>query len=111
MGGLTHPQRIFLGLALLHRYKNSRSGTHFEHLLGLLSEEELHQAEVLGKAMRFGSMLTADTDESIGTLSWKPRKQLLELTLSDRAKVLFGEVAQARFQSLANTLGAETKIG
>ncbi len=110
MGGLTHPQRIFLGLALLHRYKNNRSGTHFEDLLGLLSDEELHQAEVLGKAMRFGSMLTADTDESIGTLSWKPRKKLLELDLSDRAKVLFGEVAQSRFQSLANTLGAETKI-
>ena len=26
LGGLNHPGRVFLGVALLHRYKNSRAG-------------------------------------------------------------------------------------
>ncbi len=110
LGGLTHSQRIFLGVALLHRYKNSREGTRFEPLFGLLSQRDLRMAEVLGKAMRFGAMLTSDLDESIGTLTWKPKRKRLELALGERAQGLFGEVAQARFQSLAATLGAETRL-
>ncbi|MDF0600161.1 Ppx/GppA family phosphatase [Psychromarinibacter sp. C21-152] len=110
LGGLTHGQRIFLGVALLHRYKNSRTGIHFQHLFDVLTEAELHQAEVLGKAMRFGSMLTADLEQGIGQLGWSPRKKRLELNLSDRARDLYGEVAEARFRSLAATLGAETKV-
>jgi exopolyphosphatase/guanosine-5'-triphosphate,3'-diphosphate pyrophosphatase len=110
LGGLTHSQRIFLGVALLHRYKNSREGTRFEPLFGLLSPRDLRMAEVLGKAMRFGAMLTSDLDESIGTLTWKPKRKRLELALGERAQGLFGEVAQARFQSLAATLGAETRL-
>ena len=38
LGGLDHRGRVFLGLALLHRYKNSRSGTRFEPLFRLLSD-------------------------------------------------------------------------
>nr|WP_172296980.1 Ppx/GppA family phosphatase [Pseudoruegeria sp. HB172150] len=110
LGGLTHSSRIFMGVALLHRYKNSRAETRFDPLINMLPEADLHQAEVLGKAMRFGSMLTADLDENIGALNWNPKKKKLELSLGDRAKGLFGEVAEARFQSLASTLGAEAKV-
>ncbi len=110
LGGLTHRQRVFLGLALLHRYKNSRTGTRFEPLFSLLSEDDLQMAEMLGKAMRFGAMLTSELDEKIGTLTWKPEERLLEIRLGERARGLFGEVAQSRFQSLAATLGAETRV-
>ena len=58
LGGLDHPGRVFLGLALLHRYKNSRSGSRMEPLFKLLREDELQDAEVLGKAMRFGAMFS-----------------------------------------------------
>ena len=62
---------MFLGLALLHRYKNKREGL-FEAYYALLSDEELQEAEVLGKAMRFGSMLwMSDVSKEDGaSLGW-----------------------------------------
>jgi len=110
LGGLTHPQRIFLGLALLHRYRNNRNGTRFEALYDLLSPAEMQQAEVLGKALRFASMLAADEIENMGELRWFPKKKRLELRLARHAVDLFGEVAEARFRSLAASLGAEAVV-
>lgn len=109
LGGLTHPERIFLGLALLHRYRNSREGSRFQPLLDLLDDDDIHQAEVLGKAMRFGAMLSADRAESMGRLDWRPKSKTLALEIAPRANGLFGEVARARFDSLAATLGAERR--
>lgn len=110
LGGLKHSERVFLGLALLHRYSNKREGTRFENLYGLLSHEKQQQAEILGKAMRFAAMLWLSEDADLGEMRWHPRKRLLELRLSPEAMPLFGEVAQARFMSLAASLKAQTLI-
>ncbi len=111
LGGLRHRERIFLGLALLHRYKNSRAGTRFEPLFGLLDDKHIAQAEVLGKAMRFGAMFSVKAPAEMAELRFFPKKRLLELRLDDKARDLFGEVAQARFASLVTALGAESRIG
>ncbi|WP_225027855.1 Ppx/GppA family phosphatase [Xinfangfangia pollutisoli] len=110
LGGLDHPGRVFLGLALLHRYKNSRSGSRMEAIFRLLSEEDIRQAEVLGKAMRFGAMFSVGDPARAGELSWQPRKKVLGLRLTEEGVGLFGEVAQARFASLALALKAQTKV-
>jgi exopolyphosphatase/guanosine-5'-triphosphate,3'-diphosphate pyrophosphatase len=110
LGGLDHAGRVFLGLSLLHRYKNSRSGSRLEPLFRLLTEEQIQEAEVLGKAMRFGAMFSIADPAEAGALRWQPKKRLLELALTDRGHALFGEVAQARFASLALALKATTKI-
>ncbi len=106
LGGLDHPGRVFLGLALLHRYKNSRAGSRLEPLFRLLTDEQIQRAEVLGKAMRFGAMFSASGPESAGSLAWNPRKKVLELTLTPLGKDLFGEVTQSRFKSLTSALKA-----
>ena len=110
LGGLTHPARIFLGLALLHRYRNNRENTRFAPLFELLDAKDIHQAEVLGKAMRFGSMLAADDAKAIGELRWHPRKNELKLRLPKRSTDLFGEVAEARFLALASALNAKPLV-
>lgn len=106
LGGLDHPGRVFLGLALLHRYKNSRSGSRLEPLFRLLSDEDMQDAEVLGKAMRFGAMFAAGDPAQAGSLAWKPKKRVVELTLTPMGVGLYGEVARARFASLAQALHA-----
>jgi exopolyphosphatase/guanosine-5'-triphosphate,3'-diphosphate pyrophosphatase len=110
LGGLKHSERVFLGLALLHRYRNKREGTNFENLYGLLSEKGQREAEVLGKAMRFGAMLMVDKDSPIGSLNWQPRKKRLTVNLPSAAYPLFGEVAEARLSSLAQALDAEFEV-
>ena len=110
LGGLKHSERVFLGMALLHRYTNKREGTHFENLYDLLDERGQHQAEVLGKAMRFGAMLWMHTGEQLGEFNWQPKKKKLDLMLREQARPLYGEVAEARLMSLAQTLGAELSV-
>ncbi|MES2667097.1 MAG: Ppx/GppA family phosphatase [Pseudomonadota bacterium] len=110
LGGLDHPGRVFLGLALLHRYKNSRSGSRLEPMFRLLSEAEMQEAEVLGKAMRFGAMFSVGDPALAGELRWNPRKRLLDLELTAQGMGLYGEVAAARLASLALSLKAQTRI-
>ena len=111
LGGLSHPERVFLGLALLHRYKNSRAGTRLEPLFTLLSPAEIQEAEVLGKAMRFGAMLSAQSPEKVGALHHDTLAGTLTFRLHPGQQALFGEVALARFQSLAAAIGATALVG
>jgi exopolyphosphatase / guanosine-5'-triphosphate,3'-diphosphate pyrophosphatase len=106
LGGLDHPGRVFLGLALLHRYKNSRAGSRLEPLFRLLTEDQMRDAEILGKAMRFGAMFSITQPETAGCLHWNPKKRTLELALTARGTGLFGEVAEARFNALALAMRA-----
>ena len=108
LGGITHKERVFLGVALLHRYKNTRENSRLEPLFALMDARRLQQAEVLGKAMRLGSMLTASKEENLGELRFQPKKSRLELRLAPGTRVLFGEVAEARLASLAAALGAQS---
>ncbi len=110
LGGMTHQERVFLGVALLHRYKNSRESSRLEPLFEMLDSKSIAQAEVLGKAMRFGAMLTASEDGEIGSLKFLPKKKQLQVRLAPGTRGLYGEVAEARLQSLANALGVEDLI-
>ncbi|NIZ60099.1 exopolyphosphatase [Sedimentitalea sp. CY04] len=110
LGGLKHSERIFLGLALLHRYRNKRQGSQYKQLFKLLDEKGQNQAEILGKAMRFGAMLMVSNDGDIGVLKWQPRKKQLRLTLPKSVEPLFSEVAKARLQSLVQSLDATVTV-
>ena len=110
LGGLKHEERIFLGLALLHRYSNKRAGTRFEALFDLLPEADRLDAEILGKAMRLGAMLWLEPGHQPASLAWRPKLKRLELRLSREAAPLFGEVAESRLGSLAATLDADTEV-
>lgn len=76
----------------------------------MITPAEEQQAEILGKAMRFGAMLWLSEGNDPGELRWFPKKKVLELRLSSHSAPLFGEVVQSRFQSLAASLQAETVI-
>ncbi|NDW46870.1 Ppx/GppA family phosphatase [Ruegeria sp. PrR005] len=110
LGGLKHSERVFIGLALQHRYRNKREGNRFDPIYALLDERSQTQAETLGKAMRFGAMLWLKRDARMGRLTWFPKKRRLELHLPKEAAALFGEVAEARFQSLVSALGATSEV-
>ncbi|WP_444455152.1 exopolyphosphatase [Rhodobacter capsulatus] len=110
MAALSHPERVFLGVSLLHRYKNSRAGSRFEPLFTLLSPEQLREAEILGKAMRFGAMFSIQDPGDAGELSYNATTNAIELRLTKRGAGLFGEVAEARFASLAAAMKATPMV-
>ena len=107
LGGLKHWERVFIGLSLLHRYRNRREGSRFEDLFALLSGQHQREAEIIGKAMRFGAMLwlgEGHSDEM--RLDWDADTRHLTLHLAQHAVPLFGEVTDARFRSLGEALDA-----
>ncbi|WP_208350739.1 Ppx/GppA family phosphatase [Pseudaestuariivita rosea] len=110
LGGLKHSERVFLGLALLFRYRSKHDGSWFEDFEGMIDDTAKRDAEVLGKAMRFGAMLWLQADQPMGEMRWFPKKRQLDLVLTPQSAPLFGEVAEARFQSLAASLEAETDV-
>ena len=107
LGGLKHSERVFLGLSLMHRYRNKREGARFADLFTLLSHDQIQQAEVLGKAMRLGAMMWVDGDEKGARIYWNEKRRFLRLCLPPAAAPLYGEVAKARLSSLAQSLKAE----
>ncbi len=110
LGGLKHGERIYLGLALLHRYSNRRSGTKLEDLAELIDSKAEREAEILGKAMRFGAMMWMRPEDEIGQFSLQTRPRKLTLTLSRIGAPLYGEVAEARLKSLASTMEAKLEV-
>lgn len=107
MAALSHPERVFLGLALVHRYKNTRSNLMMEPLFDLLNKDEIRDAEILGKAMRFGAMFSTDDPSDAGKLIFKPKDSQLILELTSMGRKLAGEVVESRFNSLCKSMGVD----
>jgi exopolyphosphatase/guanosine-5'-triphosphate,3'-diphosphate pyrophosphatase len=110
LGGLKHSERVYLGMALQYRYSSRSEGSSYDRLFGFLTEPEQREAEVLGRAMRLGAMLWLGAHDAPGSFRWKPQKKQLQLMLEARARPLFGEVAQARLNGLANAMGAVASV-
>ena len=94
----------------MNRYTNKPDGSRYEALFAMLNPAQIKEAEILGKAMRLGAMLWLTADEQPGTLQWSAKKQELILILTEHARPLFGEVAEARFAALASALNATGKV-
>ena len=110
LGGLDHKGRVYLGLALMNRYKSNGADSRLTPVLKLLSDEEISHAIMLGRAMRFGAMFSLAGPDVAGELRYYPKKKVLELILQPERKDLFGEVTEQRFEALAKTLGVTTKL-
>ncbi|WP_134726664.1 Ppx/GppA family phosphatase [Paracoccus luteus] len=110
LAALSHPERVFLGLALLHRYKSSRAGSSMAPLFSLLSEDEIRDAETLGRAMRFGAMFSVGDPAEAGELALDREQGELRLALTRTGRALMGEVAEARLAALAQVLGVQPVV-
>jgi exopolyphosphatase/guanosine-5'-triphosphate,3'-diphosphate pyrophosphatase len=110
LGGLDHQGRVYLGIALMYRYKTGSLRPRIKDIAGLLSEADLSEAKMLGRALRFGAMFSMDGPGNAGELRFYPKKGILELVLERDMQALFSEVAEQRFRSLAQEIKAAAKV-
>ena len=108
LAGLDHQDRIFLAVALIHRYKNKPRVDKLDELNDLLSDIDQTQAEVLGRAMRLGAMLGGPDVAHMGQL--RVKGDYLELVLDEQSAGLMGEVVEQRLLSLAKAIGKVAKM-
>jgi exopolyphosphatase/guanosine-5'-triphosphate,3'-diphosphate pyrophosphatase len=106
--GLDHQERIFLAVALIHRYKNKPRVEKLDELNALLSDEDQAQAETLGRAMRLGAMLGGPCVTLMGQL--KLNSETLEWVIDEQSAELMGEVVENRLGTLAKALGKKAKL-
>ncbi|WP_296639917.1 Ppx/GppA family phosphatase [Roseinatronobacter sp.] len=110
LGNLDHAGRVFLGIALMYRYKSGGLRPRIREVAGLLTEAELDDAKTIGRALRFGAMFTMDHLSRAGELRYFPKKAEVELILSRPMAGLYTEVAEQRFRALATQMRATPKV-
>ncbi len=110
IAGIGHADRVFLGLALLNRYKAVAPIDEVERFRGLLPAHRAADAAVLGRAMRLGAMLSGS---SVGVLEHatlvRDADQLV-LTLRGPAREFAGEAVERRLQTLAERVECQAQI-
>jgi exopolyphosphatase/guanosine-5'-triphosphate,3'-diphosphate pyrophosphatase len=110
LGGLTHQERVFVGFALLNRYKSSGDTNVSPPSLVLLSETEKNDAAILGKAMRLGAMLSGGSLNLLRQVVLGVEDDTLVLKFQKDAAFHSGEVVEKRAASLANALNMTSRI-
>lgn len=110
MAGIDHAGRVFVGLALYHRYRSSRGGLPKAAALGLLSPALQAQAERVGRAMRLGAMLSGSAPGGLDRAPVRLTRDELVLTLAGDMRELAGEVVEKRLVSLARVIGRAPRL-
>lgn len=109
LGGLTHADRAFAALAVFVRYNGTLDSPPAKPYLGLLDEDRLQWANVLGLALRLAYALSGGAPGLLGRTRLKIASDALLLELP-RAQALYdGETVDRRFRSLARALELEPK--
>jgi len=108
LGGVDHAGRVFLGLAIMHRYKTDTKA--HQASLALLTDHQRHQAAILGRAIRLGAMLSGAVSSGLTATSLQLTESELRLLLHGTAADLDGEVVQKRLRSLAQLLKVQEVI-
>lgn len=112
VAGLNHPDRVFLGLALLNRYKAVAPAEEVARYGGLLTAPRAAEAAILGRAMRLGAMLSGSAMGVLENTSIARDGGRLILVLRGPAREFAGEAVERRLQTLAQRMdcGWETVL-
>ncbi len=110
IAGVSHAERVFLGLALLNRYKAVAPAEEVRRYGELLPRERASEAAVLGRAMRLGSMLSGSSTDVLEHAALVVEGGRLILTLTGPAREFAGEAVERRLQTLADRLGCPWEL-
>ncbi len=109
-GGIPHEGRVFVAVALYHRYRKRPAGRHADLATTLLDGPLRRGARTLGRAMRLWSALGGPGGDPRLSLVRRDPPDRLELLLPDRDPLWSGDVVDARLRSLAEAAGCEVVV-
>ncbi len=107
---LGHEGRVFIGLALVARYKGGRRANGGTEAVALLTPARQAEAHVLGLAMRLGGVIAGSGPGVLAYSELRQRDGALELTLRGPAQPFAGEEVAKRLAALARALRLDWRI-
>ena len=110
LAGLSHQDRIFLGIALMHRYAMRLSSPSYQAMSSLLSSDDNQTARALGMAMRLGALFSSAGAEGLEGVALSVSSEALCLRLGIKAEAFDGEQVDRRLRDVASAFGLEPKI-
>jgi exopolyphosphatase/guanosine-5'-triphosphate,3'-diphosphate pyrophosphatase len=115
LGGIDHPGRVFLALAIYSRHAggdldDEDAGLLSERLKALISKKLARRARIVGAAIRAAHMLSIGRPGIIDEIPLSYERNRLVLKLPKAYAALDGERLRRRFAVLANLLEREPEI-
>lgn len=102
--GINHAARLFVAVALFHRYKSVVDTDILEAATVLLEDDALRIARIIGLAMRLGHNITAGMPGTLLKTTLTPSGSQLILQFDKETSLLMGEAVQKRFNKLAQVM-------
>ena len=106
--GVTHPERVFIALAIGNRY--SRRFRAPEKVMGLLSAEQSRLAKQLGAAMRLGAVFSGRSSELLQVGRLHRGEKMVSLIVSEKHKSMVSSMVERRLETLAEVLELKASI-
>lgn len=107
---IDHKERIFIALALYHRYENNINDAIAGQILTLLSEREIEKAKIIGLASRLARNITAGANNVLVETKLEIFKKTLKLKFTRTTRCLNGDVVEKRLKKLADFMDFDYQI-
>ena len=109
-GGISHPERAFLAMAVHHRYQGKKSRPDDCAGVRLLDEAQRDAAMKLGLALRLGAALSGRSARVLQNFELVREGDTLVLTSGPSGAALVVERALLRFEQLAFAMGLKHEV-
>ena len=99
---ITHKQRLWLAMALYHRYVGLKQNKpHPDEMESLLSSKRRAEAITVGLALRFALIFSAGTCDYLKNIRLECQPDVMRLHIDPSARGLFDSHCQRRFVDLS----------
>ncbi|MEL7030035.1 MAG: Ppx/GppA family phosphatase, partial [Pseudomonadota bacterium] len=103
--GIDHPGRVFVALAIFHRYAGRREPPKPAASERILTTDERRRAMLLGLTLRLAGSVAPKSGKSLDGCRLERTSDELIFSLEPEVRPLFGEVEERRLSTLAGELG------
>ena len=110
VGGIRHPERAFLALAIYVRYGGAPNSDEVAAATAVLNGKRTVQARRLGTALRLAHSLTGGATRMLDQTRLALGKRSLDLILPPGKEDLIGDVVQRRLSAVARAFDTEDRI-
>ena len=108
---MTHKERIWLAMALYHRYVGLKQNKpHPEEMESLLRPKRRAEAVTVGLALRFALIFSAGTCDYLKNIRLECLPDLMKLHIDPSARGLFDAHCQRRFVDFAATAKCRAEV-